>query len=178
MAKDMDPIAVVGAELDKSRIDFISALSRLDKLPLPIEKKENIYNDLRTNYQQEVRNTQQKDPENFQIWADSQEKRYTDVLNKLAFESSEDLPYDEELGNELQYMLTMPFGSEAEEGLDKNENLQGFATPQLEDQKEIFVSMGADDPDIVARHEGWHELTGGEPVYITDSTGEQQGYGT
>jgi hypothetical protein len=178
MAKDMDPIAVVGAELDKSRIDFISALSRLDKLPLPIEKKENIYNDLRTNYQQEVRNTQQKDPENFQIWADSQEKRYTDVLNKLAFESSEDLPYDEELGNELQYMLTMPFGSEAEEGLDKNENLQGFATPQLEDQKEIFVSMGADDPVNVARHEGWHELTGGEPVYITDSTGEQQGYGT
>jgi hypothetical protein len=178
MAKDMDPIAVVGAELDKSRIDFISALSRLDKLPLPIEKKENIYNDLRTNYQQEVRNTQQKDPENFQIWADSQEKRYTDVLNKLAFESSEDLPYDEELGNELQYMLTMPFGSEAEEGLDKNENLQGFATPQLKDQKEIFVSMGADDPVNVARHEGWHELTGGEPVYITDSTGEQQGYGT
>jgi hypothetical protein len=72
----------------------------------------------------------------------------------------------------------MPFGSEAEEGLDKGETFAGFATPKLQDQKEVFVSMGANNPDLVARHEGIHELTGGQPVYVEDATGKKQGYGT
>lgn len=179
---DTDSIENIGNMLDNARTKFMRNLERANMLTkmedLPQEKAEKLFDEARNLYQKNIRDIQKFAPETFQMWQDSQEKRYVDTLNKLAFESNPDLPYDEELGDELQYLLTMPYGSEAEKGLDLSELTSGVATPKFENQKEVMVSMGADDPETVARHEGFHELTGGEPFSVTDDSGKVKQYGT
>ena len=179
---DTDNIENIGNMLDNARTKFMRELDRYENLgrlqDLPKEKQESLFDKARTQYQENVRSIQRSDPATFKMWQDSQQERYVDTLNKLAFDSNPDLPYDEELGDELQYLLTMPYGSEAEKGLDLSETTSGFATPFFQNQKEVMVSMGADDPETVARHEGFHEITGGEPFYTTDDKGQRKGYDT
>jgi hypothetical protein len=156
---DTDNIENIGNMLDNARTKFMRELDRYENLgikqDLPKEKQESLFDKARTQYQENVRSIQRSDPATFKMWQDSQQERYVDTLNKLAFDSNPDLPYDEELGDELQYLLTMPYGSEAEKGLDLSETTSGFATPFFQNQKEVMVSMGADDPETVARHEGF-----------------------
>jgi len=179
---DTDRIENVGNMLDNARTKFMRNLDRADMLTkmqnLPKEKSEKLFDESRKLYQENIRAIQRSDPDTFQLWQDSQEKRYVDTLNKLAFESNPDIPFDEELGDELQYLLTMPYGSEAEKGLDLQEVTSGFATPRFENQKEVMVSMGADDPDTVARHEGLHEITGGADFSTTKDKGKETAYET
>lgn len=179
---DTDNIENIGNMLDNARTKFMRNLERADMLTnmqdLPKEKAEKLFDESRKLYQENIRSIARSDPDTFKLWQDSQQKRYVDTLNKLAFESNPDIPFDEELGDELQYLLTMPYGSEAEKGLDLNEVTSGFATPLFENQKEVMVSMGADDPETVARHEGLHELTNSADFSTTKDSGKETLYET
>ena len=180
---DPDSVENVGIMLDNARVRYMQNLNTVERLinsqKLPKEKAEKLVDNSRYKYQEGIRSIQSFAPEAFKVWQDSQEEQFADTLNTLAFESNPSLPYDEELGDELPYILTMPYGSEDAKGLNLRETTRGFATPQYPNQKEVMVSMGSElDPATVARHEGFHELTGAEPFSVTDDSGEVKEYGT